>query len=114
MEHLNRRLKTVIRSMGANVSPNTIKKVGKAIAPVHHVCQMFEQQTAPSQHSGHHAIAKFGRDYSSALLENEQVFVNKGERKHLSYKFKCTLLEKNTKQEIEKKVGQTLKKLYFL
>lgn len=115
MEHLNRRLKTVIRSMGANMSPNSIKKAGKAIAPVHHVCQVFEQQTAPYQQSGHHAIAKFGRDFSSALdvLENEQVFVNKGKRKHLSYKFKCTLFEKNTKQEIEK-VAQTLKKLYFL
>ena len=46
MEYLNGRLKTVIRSMGANVTPATIQKAGKAIAPVQHVCQIFEQQTA--------------------------------------------------------------------
>jgi len=34
MEHLNRRLKTVIRSMRANVNPTTIQKAGKAISSV--------------------------------------------------------------------------------
>ena len=38
MEHLNRRLKKVLRSMGANVIPATIVKAGKALGPVEHVC----------------------------------------------------------------------------
>ena len=37
MEHLNRRLKRVIHSMGANVSPAEIQKAGKSIASVHHM-----------------------------------------------------------------------------
>jgi len=45
MEHLNRRLKTVIRNMRANVNPTTIQKAGKAIESVQRVCQQFELQT---------------------------------------------------------------------
>ena len=116
MEHLNRRLKTVIRSMGANVTPATIQKAGKAIAPVQHVCQIFEQQTARYQHSDHHTAPKFGKDFKTVLsvLENEQVFVHRGQRKHFSYQFNTTLMEKHSKEDIEKKVAQCLKKLYFL
>ena len=44
MEHSNRRLKTVIRSMGANVKPATIVKAGKVIASVHRVCKVFEEE----------------------------------------------------------------------
>ena len=54
MEHLNRRLKTVIRAMKANVNSTTIEKAGKAIASVHHVCQQFEQQMSKHVHSDHH------------------------------------------------------------
>lgn len=53
MEHLNRRLKTILRSMGANAS---IVKAGKALAPVQHVCQVFEQQTSSGIHSDSHHL----------------------------------------------------------
>ena len=74
MEH--RRLKTVIMSMGANVSPKSIQKAGKAIAPVQHVCEIFEQQTAPYMHSDLHATPQFGKDFRTVLsvLTSEQVF----------------------------------------
>lgn len=62
MEHLNRRLKSVMRGMGSNITPHSITRAGKAIASVHHVCQAFERQTASSQHSDHHTIPEFGKD----------------------------------------------------
>ena len=39
MEHLNRRLKTVLRNMEANVNPNSVVKAGKCIAAIHRVCK---------------------------------------------------------------------------
>lgn len=39
MEHLNRRLKTVIRGMGSNISPSRIQRAGESIAAVHRLCQ---------------------------------------------------------------------------
>ena len=46
MEHLNRRLKKIIHSMGANVRPSAIVKAGKALGPGHSICQAFEEQTS--------------------------------------------------------------------
>ena len=46
MEHLNWRLNSIIRSIGANVRPEAIVKAGKSLGPVEHVCQLFEEQTS--------------------------------------------------------------------
>ena len=66
MEHLNRRLKTVIRNMGANKSSSSIKR---AIGAVHHVCAEFEAQTANQIHSDHHPIPSFGDGFSTILYQ---------------------------------------------
>ena len=47
MEHLNRRLKTILRALGANITPATVVKAGQALATVHKVCQVFEAETSP-------------------------------------------------------------------
>ena len=87
------------------MTPATIQNAGKAIAPVQHVCQIVEQQTTRYQHSDHCTAPKFGKDFKTVLsvLENEQVFVHRGQRKHLSYKFNTTLMEKHSKEDIERK-----------
>lgn len=54
MEHLNRRLKSAIQSLGANVKPETIVKAGKALATIHHLCQVFEEETTGHTHSDCH------------------------------------------------------------
>ena len=58
------------------MSPKSIQKAGKAIAPVQHVCEIFEQQTAPYMHSDLHATPQFGKDFRTVLsvLTSEQVF----------------------------------------
>lgn len=111
MEHLNRRLKTVIRSMRANVNPTTIQKAGKAIASVQRVCQQFELQTCNQLHSDCHPYPSFGKDFESALkaLEEENVFVPVSVRQHSSFKFKCGLMETLNRTDLLKKVEATIK-----
>ena len=56
MEHVNRRLKTMIRGVRVNVSPTAIQKAGKAIPSVHHIHQQFELQKCTSLHSDYHSL----------------------------------------------------------
>ena len=60
MEHMNRRLKNIIHSMGANVRPSAIVKAGKALGPVNHLCQVFEEQTSHYKRSNYHPVPGFG------------------------------------------------------
>ena len=62
MEHLNKRLKTIIRNMRGNVNPTTIHKAGKSIAPVQRICEIFEAQGAKKHSSFHHIMPEFGKD----------------------------------------------------
>ena len=83
MEHLNRRLKIMLHNLGSNISPDAIQKAGKAIAPVQHVCTIFEQQTAPYLHSDHHSETTFGKDFDKVLHTlpcREGVYANQGKR----------------------------------
>ena len=59
MEHLNRRLKVIMRNIGANLSPLTIEKAAKSIAAVQHICEMFEQQTTAQATSRKHPFPSF-------------------------------------------------------
>lgn len=113
MEHLNRRLKTVICNMRANVNPTTIQKAGKAIASVQRVCQQFELQTCNQLHSDHHPYPSFGKDFETALkaLEKENVFVPVSVRQHSSFKFKCGLMETLNRTDLPKKVEATIKQI---
>jgi len=113
MEHLNRRLKKVIQSMGANVRPSAILKAGKALGPVDHVCHVFEEQTAHYKQSNCHKIPDFGKDLSTVLdvLENEKVFTVIPGRQHKSFKSKHGLMEKLTKKNLLKKVDKSVQQL---
>ena len=44
MEHLNRRLKTIIRGMGSNISPSRIQRASRSLAAVQRVCDTFERK----------------------------------------------------------------------
>lgn len=110
MEHLNRRLKSVMRGMGSNITPHSITR---AIASVHHVCQAFERQTASSQHSDHHTIPEFGKDFDTILqlLEEDQVFVTTSVRQHKSFNLKCGVMQKQSYKLLKKKVEENIKQI---
>lgn len=106
MEYLNRRLKTVIRGMGANVNAAAIERAGRSIAVVHHVCQLFQQHPPSNIHS----VPSFGEDFNKVLnvLEEENVFMTLSNRQHKSFKFTSGVLEKFTMKELEKKIDTNI------
>ena len=87
MEHLNRRLKIVIKNLGANVNPKLIQKAGKTIGVVLHICKIFEGQTSHFNISDSHPHPSFGKDFNSVLnvLEEESVFVTGCKRQHSTF-----------------------------
>ena len=97
MEHLNRRLKTILRNLGANITPEAVQKAGRTIAPVQHICHIFEQQTATQSVSGHHSIPSFTKDFDIILklLNDEKILTPTGVREHSIYKHKHTIIEKH-------------------
>lgn len=116
MEHLNRRLKIIVRSLGANVTPKALQKAGRIVTPVQHVCQLFEQQTATNLPSDHHSIPSFGKDFDLVLnvLVEEKVFMPIRVRQHKAFKFNCTLIEKYSVTDLQKKIENSLQQLYFI
>ena len=116
MEHLNRRLKSAIHNMGANVKPKSIQKAGKALACLQHICHIFEHQTATSIHSDHHPVPKFGKDLQMILklLEEENVFTPTLTRRHASFSFTFCLMEKLSRQDQVKKVETSVNQLHSL
>ena len=66
-EHLNRRLKTIIRNMGSNVTESSFKQAAASINVVNHICQKFEKvQSKPS--SSHHPYPSFKNDIILLLI----------------------------------------------
>ena len=116
MEHLNRRLKTILRNLGANITPQAIQKAGKTIAPVQHICRVFEQQTATQSVSGHHSIPSFSKDFNMILklITDEKVLMPIKVREHSTYKHSHTIIEKHSATELKKKVETSLKQLYYV
>ena len=89
LEHLNRRLKTILRSMGANISPAAVVQAGKSLRTVHSICLQFEEETLPNQvsaHSGGHKAPSFEKDFETvlAVLVSEKVMESRRKKCHQS------------------------------
>ena len=114
MEHLNRRLKAVIRTMGANVSAARIERAGRAIHQVHKVCEVFESQTARRSTSDKHPYPAFGKDFHTVFkcIIDEEVFQKKAtSRQYPSFSFRKNLLRAVHREELIKKVNTALQHL---
>ena len=114
MEHLNRRLKTAMRNLGANIKPRSIERAGKCIAAVHHVCEEFEEQTSSHHTSIHHPVPDFGKDFFTIVkaLEEESVFVPKCKRQHASFNIQHGLMEKFTRDLLCTKIKKNIMQIY--
>ena len=80
MEHLNRRLKTVLRSMEANVTSDTVVRAGTSLRTVNNICLQFEEETCSSHafnlaHGSIHNVPSFGKDFETlaSLLLDEKI-----------------------------------------
>lgn len=114
MEHLNRRLKRILRAMGANINASAVVRAGKSLAAVHHVCQIFERQTATCLQSDHHAAPSFAKDLSQIVkvLEDENIYVHDAaNRQHKSFDFKCGLMESHSQKKLQSVVEANIRKL---
>ena len=95
MEHLNRRLKTVIRNMGSNIQPSSLTKAAKAIGIVNNICSVFENEVRGKESAQHHPIPSYRKDLQTVItiLAEENVLQNQGRRSYSSFKFKCGILD---------------------
>jgi len=116
MEHLNRRIKTVMRNLGSNVNPTSICRAGKSLQAVHHVCETFEQETSGKTTKEYHPHPEFGKDLEKVLkvLEEVNVFVPQQNRWHPTFShIKHALLEKLSRKELLAKVKATIDKILY-
>ena len=82
MEHLNRRLKCIMRNMGANVTEKSISIAAKSIGVVNNICKAFESEVKAQSSSDHHPPPSFKRDLDLILvaLNEQDVFADRGNR----------------------------------
>lgn len=111
MEHLNRRLKIMLKNFGANISDSTIQKAGRCLSGVNAVCQAFEHHS-----SDHHPYPEFGKDLEMVMqvFEEENVFAYDEGRSYSTFKIKYGLMEKLKKSEVISKVKTTIENIYYV
>ncbi len=113
MEHLNRRLKNVLHSLGANITPQAVVQAGKLLATVDKVCNNFETQTSSTtRDAGIHNSPAFDQDLTKIfdVLKEVDVFEPKQDRKYQAFSFKKGLLQTSvaSDSEVLKKVKALL------
>ena len=108
MEHLNRCLKTVLRSMGAHVTSDAVVRAGTSLRAVHNTCLQFEEETCSSHaiNSAHGMCHHFGKDFETllSLLLDEKILQPQESRFHASFAFTKGLLQHYSKEELLKQV----------
>ena len=94
IEHLNRRLKTVLRSMGANVTSDAVVRAGTSLRTVNNICLQLEEETCSfhavnSAHGSIHNVPSFGKDFETlvSLLLTKKILQPQESRFHASFTF---------------------------
>jgi len=49
LEHLNRRVKTILENMGSNVTNRRVKLAAESVGTVNEICHVFERQCSSSK-----------------------------------------------------------------
>ena len=105
MEHLNRECKATISGLGANVTEQAVKRVGKCLGEIVKVTCNFDSQTGVNSESGYHTTRSEEKDFSALLqqLNHSEVFTMKKSRKHNSFpKINQNLMKKLHVKDLEK------------
>ena len=104
MEHLNRRLKGILRNLGPNNSFGTIQRAANTIGAVSDVCRQFAKEVGISRESDHHTSTSNERDFRIILqtLQDKEVFAKLNGRAHNSFKLPNGNLENIDKKKLDK------------
>ena len=103
LEHLNRRIKDMLRGLHSNVTPKALNRAAQSVGVVHQVCDNLSTETNLHKESGRHIRASFNKECAKMVkqLEEKEVFTDM-ERKPAVYKHITSILQQYTKQEIKK------------
>ena len=105
LEHLSRRLKTVLHNLGANIRPNAIVRAAKSIGIIDEVCRTFEDSLAIHHASAHHPVPADHKDFDKVLevlLEKDIFSKMDSTRQHSQFKFSHTLLVQGDRDKLIK------------
>ena len=103
MEHLNRECKQSISGLGANVTDNSIQRVGRCIGRLTSIMQQFDEVNGIKRESGYHTCQSTNVDLQKLLkqLHQSQVFVHKTGRIHRTFpKLTTNLIKKVSKTKL--------------
>ena len=102
MEHLNRRLKEMLRHLGSNIQPHSIKQAGKSLGVIHNICSLFEKESNVTQDTGQHKTPSFQKDLHLIVstLEEALVFQHSSGRHHDSFNINQPWLKGVNKDKI--------------
>ena len=104
IEHLNRRLKGVIRHMGSNIQPPSLVRAAKSIGVVNNVCSVFEREIGGKLDSARHSYPSSKNDFQrilNDLTENKVCVKLPDKRTHGSISIKHCLLDSVDREGIE-------------
>ena len=78
LEHLNRRLKGMIRGLHSNITPKALDRAARSVGVVHQVCDTLLTETGIYRESGRHTRPSFGTECAQMVkeLEEQKVFLN--------------------------------------
>lgn len=111
MEHLNRKLKTVLRNLRSNIQSNAIVRAGKSIGVVHSICNTFETATSKVKcSSNRHGVPCMDKEIKmivESLEESPGVFTPTPKRSSV-FSFDKPILAQFDRQKLEEWLVQTI------
>ena len=72
LEHLNCRLKEMIRGLHSNVTPKALSRAARSVGIVHQVCDNITSATGIYQESGHHTRPAFDKECAEMVKQLEE------------------------------------------
>ena len=111
IEHLNRRLKTMIRNIHSKKPDNAIDRIAKLIGIINQVCESFETENQVSKQSSRHSRPSFCRELEIMVkeLEENQVFKHL-DRNPTAYRHINSVLQLCSTKKLKVWIPQKVKK----
>jgi len=102
IEHLNRRLKGMIRNIHSKNPETAIDRVAKSVGTIHQVCEILEQENQAVKTSSKHTRPSFEKEVTLMVeeLDEQKVFTDCN-RKPFCYRNIKSVLQLTTKKKLK-------------